>query len=40
MVVVVVMAMGMEEDVLPPALPSTARRRYRLLESSTWRSPS
>jgi hypothetical protein len=37
---VVVMAMAMEEDALPPMLPSTLRRRYHLLESSTWRSPS
>jgi hypothetical protein len=34
------MAMDMEEDALPPMLPLTLRRRYHLLESSTWRSPS
>ena len=38
--VVVVVAVAVEEDVLPPMLPSTLRRGYCLLESSTWRSPS
>jgi hypothetical protein len=36
----VVMAMAVEEDVLPSIPPSTLRKRYHLLESSTWRSPS
>jgi hypothetical protein len=38
--VVVVVVMAVEEDVLPPMLPSTLRKRYHLLESSTWRNPS
>ena len=37
---VVVVAMAVEEDALLPTLPSILRRRLRLLDSSTWRSPS
>jgi len=33
-----VIAVDMGEDALLLTLPSTLRRRYRLLESSTWRS--
>jgi hypothetical protein len=35
-----VVAVAMEEDALPPTPPSTLRRRYHPLESSTLRSPS
>jgi hypothetical protein len=36
---VIVMAMAVEEDALPPMPPSTLRRRYHLLESSMWKNP-
>jgi hypothetical protein len=36
----VVVVVAVEEDVLPPTTPSTLRRRYHLLESSTWKNPS